>query len=157
MISVIKSCEHSMYFFQIIHPNEHLLPIFFQSISICYSDRLGILYIFILSYLPENPTVSSTLGCQRVLEGGKALLPNWTAASIKVLCSHCTYNGPHGRILIDFHRVHGLAEYWRFIHVQHIYLHSGSVFEWTHWVKSMVKMEIGGLHLKGVCLLCFKV
>lgn len=144
-------------FFQRIHPNEHLFPILFIASVICYSDRLGIFYISTPSSLPVHPTVSSTLGCQRVIEGGKALLPNRAAASIQVLCCHCTYNGPHRCILIDFHRVHGLTEHWRFIHVQHIYLHSGSIFEWTHWVKSMVKMEIGGLHLKGVCLFRFEV
>lgn len=93
----------------------------------------------------------------RVTEGGKAFLPNRAAAGIEVLCCHCTYNGPHRRVLINLHGVHRLAENWRFVHVQHIYLHGGSIFEWTHRVKSMVKMEIGGLDFKGVCLFGFKV
>ena len=84
-------------------------------------------------------------------------IPNSTTAHIKVLCCDGSDDGPHRSVFINLHGIKRLAEHWWLIYIQHADFDCSGILKWPSRVKAVVKVQVGGLYFKCICLLCFKI
>lgn len=95
---------------------------------------------------------------QRITPTNKwGYLPDSTAGGIQVVSRHRANDGSWRSVLVHFHRVGGLGEDRRLIHVQDIHLDCCWILEGPKMKETGVQLCVWRLNLEGVGLLCLIV